>query len=87
MALIKTWAFINPKFPEHLLLLFDQFKGFGELADFFAFHFLKEPAVQQVFLNCTDPERRAELLSDHLEEDLVRLSKKLFMHKKSFLLH
>lgn len=87
MALIKTWAFINPKLPEHFSLLFDHFRSFGELADFFAFHFLKDPGTKQVFLNCTDPIHRAELLSDHLEQDLVRLSRKLFRQKKAAMLH
>jgi Lon protease-like protein len=86
LALVKTWAFINPKFPEHLIQMFDEFASFGDLADFFVFHFIKEPEMKQVFLNCTDPMERAEMLSGYLEQDLARLSKKLARSKKSVLL-
>ena len=87
LALIKTWAFINPKLPQETVMLFDSFKGYGELSDFFAYHFLQKPEVKQMYLSCSNPMRRAEMLSEHLESDLARLGKKLAQSRNALLIH
>lgn len=87
LALVKTWAFLNPRVPEQASLLFDQFQSFGELSDFFAFHFLRRAEIKQKYLNCADPIARAEMLADHLERDLMKVSRKLFLSKNSRKIH
>lgn len=86
-VLVKTWAFINPKLPTELPVIFDEFSGFGALTDFFVFHFLAEATEKQAFLDCTNPVERAEMLAQFLEKDLHRLSRILLREKKFHLLH
>ena len=72
-ALIKTWVFIHPKISSELSLAFDGFEDFGELTDFFVFHFLNKAREKQEYLNCTHAGYRAEMLAQFLEMDLLRL--------------
>ena len=87
LSLVKSWAFLNPALPEKTPLLFDDFKNFGELADFFVFHFLKRAPDKQVYLNCTDPSERSEKLARYLETDLVRLSRRNDQLKRLQMVH
>lgn len=86
-ALVKTWTFINPDIPEHISLMFDNFETLSELTDFFVFHFIKSPREQQLYLDCNSPVQRAEMLSDFLEQDLLKLSRKLTKKRKTMVLH
>ncbi len=87
LGLIKTWAFLNPAVPDELTLHFDSFKEFGELTDFFVFHFIEDARAKQEYLNCTHPIQRAEMLANRLELEISRLNRKLKRQKKGLLLH
>ncbi len=86
-ALIKGWIFLNPDISDHWTLSFEPLKTFGELTDFFVYHFLKSPKEKQGYLNCTNPAERAEKLILFLERDLILLGRKTMNHRKFQLLH
>lgn len=75
-ALMKAWVFLNPKIRDEWTLAFDEINSFGEMTDFFVFHFLKRPREQQNYLNCSNPIERSEKLATFLEQDLIRLSRR-----------
>jgi Lon protease-like protein len=76
-GLMKAWVFLNPKIKDEWTTAFDRLSGFGELTDFFVFHFLKSPLKQQDYLDCTNPIERSEKLVHFLEQDLIRLSQRM----------
>jgi Lon protease-like protein len=86
-ALLKTWAFINPDFPDQLAPVFDEFEALGPLTDFFVFHFLKKAPEKQIYLDLISPIRRAERLADFLERDLIRMTRKLMSKRAIRQLH
>jgi ATP-dependent Lon protease len=85
--LIKAWVFVNPKIPDELSPVFDEFDNPGELTDFFVFHFLKQALDKQHYLNCTSALKRVEMLSAFLETDLKRLTKRMVSRRKAVVLH
>lgn len=87
VALIKAWAFLHPSIPDQIVPIFDGFRTFGELTDFFVFHFLKKPHDQQSYLNATHPIERAEKLARFLESDLARRSSRILKQHRTSLLH
>ncbi len=87
LALAKTWVFLNPDVPDRVSALLDRFTGPGELADFFAFHFLRDPQSQQEYLSCANPLVRSERLARFVETDLARMSKKLSRDRNTVLFH
>ena len=87
LALMKTWAFVNAEVPREIGIAFESFGTMGELSDFFVFHFIKKAQDKQVYLNCTDPTERAEMLARYLETDLIRLTKKISKNQRAMLLH
>ncbi len=86
-ALVKTWAFLHPELPQETPFLFQEIRDLGQLCDFFVFHFLTRPLDKQVYLNTPNPIERAEMLTNFLETDLVRLTRKVDRHKRSLLMH
>lgn len=86
-ALIKGWIFLNPTISDNRTLEFDTFHSYGELTDFFVYHFLKKVREKQDYLNCMDPLKRAERLARYLESDLCRQGKKTVLHRKYELIH
>jgi ATP-dependent Lon protease len=86
-ALIKTWAFLSPDFPDHLAPLFDEFDSLGHLSDFFVFHFLKSAPDKQMYLDMISPVRRAERLALYLQSEVVRMTRKLMKKRTATLLH
>jgi Lon protease-like protein len=85
--IIKNWAFINPDVPDQYTLLFNEFTDFSELSDFFVFHFIKKVSDKQVYLNCTNPLERAEMLVRFLEADSLRLKRIIRRDHNPLLLH
>jgi Lon protease-like protein len=86
-SLVQTWAFLHPKIPDELSLLWDEFDSLGELTDFFVFHFVERPEEKQAYLSCNDPVKRAGMLAKYLEMDLIRQNKRLKRDLRSSLLH
>lgn len=86
-TLIQTWIFFHPDLPDYMSMIFDGFKGYGELTDFFVFHFMKKVEDQQRYLDCPNPLERAEWLARYLEVDLLRLSRRHKREKKFMMFH
>lgn len=86
-SLVKTWAFLNPRVPDEICPIFDEYHAFDELTDFFVFHFLEDAREKQQYLDCPNALTRAEMLNDKLSEDLERFSKKVERQKRKLLLH
>lgn len=87
VSLVKTWAFLNPKFPDQLTAMFDEFANYGELTDFFVFHFMKDAEMKQLYLDCNNPLLRAAMLCEYLEADLERQTRRASRQKRRLLLH
>jgi Lon protease-like protein len=87
LSLVKAWAFLNPDLSDRAPLIFDAFRGPGELCDFFAFHFIRRASDKQVYLSCTNPYERAEMLARYLETDLARLSRKVTRGRRTARFH
>ena len=85
--LVKKWVFLNPIISDRLLSVFEGFKSFGELTDFFVFHFLKKVQDKQLYLDCLDSIERAEMLACFLEKDLARLKRKAVRSKQGLLMN
>jgi Lon protease-like protein len=85
--LIKTWAFVHPRIPDELSLLWDEFDNLAELTDFFVFHFVEGAQEKQAYLTCIDPFKRATMLARYLERDLIRQNRKMKRELRSHLLH
>jgi ATP-dependent Lon protease len=85
--LVKQWIFLNPEVSDQLILAFNDFEDFGQLSDFFAFHFLKKAKDKQVYLDCADPFERSERLASFIEKELIRFKEEYVLSRVPRLLH
>ena len=87
LALVRTWAFMNPDLPDQASMIFDDSESAGPLTDFFVFHFLKKAPEKQVYLDILDPVQRVEKFAEHQENDLLRLSRKWEKRTRATVIH
>lgn len=51
-ALVKTWAFLHPSVPDHLLPVFEGARTLSTLCDLFVYHFVKHPVESFTLIWC-----------------------------------